>query len=319
MTPVRLMLVLTENDTLVDSRDPRALVEMAVEAERCGIDGVQLSEHVLLGPEAGAQGRMENLRDYAAPGNQDPSTSWPSSIVLMSAIAQATTRLRILAGAIIMPLRHPLVLAKELGTLDLLSQGRLIVLPTVSWHRDEYEALGVPFGERGRILDEQLEVMAKAWGPYPISHDGHYFSFNDVWLEPGAYRPTGPTLWFGGTGMNPALVRRLVRYGQGLDPFGALTDDDFALLAEGMREAGRDISELELVGGIRGTFAGPDDIAPLGPALESVAGQFEQGYTTISFKPAMFVRGADELPDFYRELIDAVTQIRASVGPAPRR
>ena len=74
---------------------------------------------------------------------------WPSSLVLLSAIAAATTRLRLAACAVIAPLRHPLLLARELGTLDLLSEGRLVVQPTVSWHRDEYEALGVPFRKRG--------------------------------------------------------------------------------------------------------------------------------------------------------------------------
>ena len=74
-------------------------------------------------------------------------------IVLMSAIAQATSTMRVVSGAIIAPLRHPLLLAKELGTLDLLSRGRLVVLPTVSWHADEYEALGIPFTkEDGEVV-----------------------------------------------------------------------------------------------------------------------------------------------------------------------
>src|SRR5687768_5742638 len=162
MAPPRLLLVLSENWTIVPPRDLRTLVRVAVEAERAGVDGVMLSEHVVLGRSAGAGGVMANPRDYAAPGNQDPAMPWPSSMVLMGAIAQATSTLRIVAGAIIAPLRHPLQLAKELATLDLLAEGRLVVLPTVSWHRDEYEALGVPFAQRGRILDEQLEVMRAA-------------------------------------------------------------------------------------------------------------------------------------------------------------
>ena len=308
---VRLLLVLTENDTLVDPRDVHGLVDLAVGAEAGGIDGVMMSEHVLLGPDSGAAGVMANPRDYAAPGNQSPSTAWPNSVVMLSAIAQATSTLRLVAGAIIAPLRHPLLLAKELGTLDLLSRGRLVVLPTVSWSRDEYAALGVPFTERGRILDEQLEVLAKAWGPFPISHDGHYFPFADVWLEPGAFRPQGPTMWFGGQGMHPPLIRRLARYGHGLNPFGALTDDDLAALAAGMREHGRDLAELELVGGIRGTFHGPDDLADLDQALESLPAQLAQGYTTICFKPAMFVDHVDRLPELYAELGEKVARIAA--------
>ena len=310
MPPVKLLMVLTENETLVGPRDLRGLVDVAVTAEAAGIDGVMLSEHVLLGPDSAAVGEMVNVRDYAAPGNQSPAYAWPSSVVLLSAIAQATTTLRLVAGAIIAPLRHPLLLAKELGTLDLLSQGRLVVLPTVSWSRDEYAALGVPFAERGKVLDEQLEVLAKAWGPYPLRHEGRYFSFGDVWLEPGAFRPEGPTMWFGGQGMHPPLVRRLARYGHGLNPFGPLTDDDLALLAAGMRAEGRDISELEMVGGIRGVFHGPDDLADLDQALESLPRQLAQGYTTICFKPAMFIDHVSEMQAFCRELVakvDALT------------
>lgn len=294
--PIRWLMVLTENDTIVDPRDLPGLVDLAVTAERAGADGVMLSDHVLLGPSAGEHGRMMNLRDYAAPGNQDPATAWPSSIVLLSAIAQATTTLRLVAGAIIFPLRHPLTLAKELGSLDLLSRGRLTVLPTVSWHQDEYAALGVDFRQRGAILDEQLRVMAQAWGPYPISNDGPFFPFRDVWLEPGAYRPEGPALWFGGQGMHPPLVRRIVQYGSGLNPFGALTADDLAMLEQGMIAAGRSMAELEMVGGIRGRFEGADDVADIDEALAALPQQLEQGYTTICFKPAMFVRTVDEVP-----------------------
>lgn len=311
-------MVLTENDDLVDPRDLGGLVHLAVTAEAHGIDGVMLSEHVALGPGAGSAGVLENTRDYAAPGNQDPATAWPSSIVLMSAIAQATTTLRIVAGAVIAPLRHPLLLAKELSTLDLLSRGRLVVLPSVSWHRDEYDALGVPFAERGRILDEQLEVLAKAWGPYPVRHDGPRFPFGDVWLEPGAWTTQGPPLWFGGQGMPAHVVRRVARYGSGLNPFGRVTEDDLALLAAGMREAGRDVSELELVGGVRGRFREADgtpiEVADVDEALADLPRQLAMGFTTICFKPAMFCRTVDEVPSLCRHLIAAGERAVAATG-----
>lgn len=113
------------------------------------MDAVMFSEHIVLGASAGAAGIRANPREYAAPGNQDPATPWPDSIVLMSGIAAATTRLRLVGAAIIAPLRHPLLLAHQLAALDLLSEGRLVIQPTVSWHRDEYDALGVPFSPRG--------------------------------------------------------------------------------------------------------------------------------------------------------------------------
>lgn len=299
---IRWVMVLTENDAIVDPRDLGGLVDLAVTAERCGVDAVMLSDHIALGPSAGANGVMQNLRDYAAPGNQDPATAWPSSIVLLAAIAQATTTLRLVAGAIIFPLRHPLQLAKDLGTLDLLSQGRLVVLPTVSWHEDEYTALGVPFRRRGAMLDEQLDVVTRAWRESPVRHEGEFYQFDDVWLEPGSFRPGGPPLWFGGQGMHPPLVRRIVQYGSGLNPFGTLTADDLGVLEAAMTEAGRSMSELELVGGIRGRFDGPDALADIDEALAALPRQVEQGYTSMCFKPAMFCRSVDEVPDLIAHL-----------------
>ena len=163
----KFTLILSENWTMTSGRDLPRLVRWAQEAEDAGFDSVMISEHVVLGPTAGDQGRMANPREYALPGNQDPATPWPSSIVLLSAIAAVTSRVRLVAGAIIAPLRHPLHLARELGTLDLLSGGRLVVIPTVSWHQDEYDALGVPFNKRGALLDEHLEVWRRCWTDSP--------------------------------------------------------------------------------------------------------------------------------------------------------
>ncbi len=312
MADVKLLMVLSENQSIVDPRDLLGLVRLAAEAEQAGVDGVQMSEHVVLGPSAGEHGIMGNPRDYAAPGNQDPATPWPHNLITLAAIGQATSVLRLVAGAVIMPLHHPLDLAKQFATLDLLSEGRLVVLPTVSWHRDEYDALGVAFGQRGRILDEQLEVLAAAWGPQPFRHDGDFFSFGDVWVEPGPYRPTGPVMWFGGQGMHEALVRRLVRYGSGLNPFGALTDDDLTMLSSAMTAAGRDLDELEMVGGIRGTFDGPNDVADVAVALEDLPRQLAQGFTTICFKPSMFIDDAADIGPFCRDLVRRVASMTAS-------
>ena len=115
---LKFVLVLTENWTMLPGTDLQALVRMAREAEDCGFDAVMLSEHVVLGRDAGAAGLMENPRDWAYPGNQDPATPWPSSLILLGAMAAVTSTLRLVAGAVIVPLRHPLLLAKELATLD---------------------------------------------------------------------------------------------------------------------------------------------------------------------------------------------------------
>jgi probable F420-dependent oxidoreductase len=286
------------------------LVRFAVTAEQAGIDGVMVSEHVVLGPSANAAGLPTNPRDYAMPGNQDPAMPWPSSIVLLSAIAAATTRLRLVAGAIISPLRHPLALAKDLATLDRLSLGRLVVLPTVSWHRDEYAALGVPFDRRGELLDEQLEIWSRAWTGSPVSFDGKHYHFGDVWVEPQPYRERGPQLWFGGSSVHPRLIKRLVRYGTGFNPLGQPDEAGLARLREAMRQAGRDPAELEYVGGTRGLFTSPDGVADLDTALAALPAQLARGFTTICVKPSQFIDDQAKIADFCEQLVAKVSRLR---------
>ncbi len=269
-SPLRALLVLSENWTLRPAPNLADLVDLAVEAEAVGVDGVMMSDHVVLGAGANARGLTANPREYAMPGNQDPAYPWPSPYMVLAAIAARTTRLRLVVGALISPLRHPLVSAKDLATLDQLSQGRLVVLPTVSWHDEEYAALGVPFHRRGAILDEQLEIWRRAWSGSPFHFHGEHYSFDDVWLEPRCVRREGPTLWFGGSTLHPAVIRRLVTYG-----------------------AGRSRDEIEMVGGLRGTFHSADAVADLDEAFEGVGPQVESGYRTFCFKPSMFTDDLD--------------------------
>jgi probable F420-dependent oxidoreductase len=301
--PPRLVLVLSENWTLVSPRELRALVRIAQQAEAEGIDGVMVSEHVVLGAGAGERGRPANPREYAAPGAQDPATPWPDSLALLAAVAQATSSLRLIAAAIIAPLRHPLLLAHQLATLDLLSEGRLVVQPTVSWHRAEYEALGVPFEQRGARLDEHLAAWRAVWRASPASFAGRHYRFEDVYLEPKPWRPEGPRLWFGGERLGPWIVRRLVAYGHGFHPFGQPTAEELEQLRRALRAGGRDPAEIELVGGIRGELPPGEGVASLERAAQAIPAQLEAGYTTICFKPSQFTADPAEVPAVCRRLV----------------
>lgn len=301
-----MLLILSENWTLASGRDLPALVRWAREAEDAGFDAVMLSEHVVLGPDAGAGGIMANPREYALPGNQDPYTPWPNSVALLSAIAAVTSRVRLVAGAILAPLRHPLLLARELGTLDLLSEGRLVVQPSVSWSRDEYAALGVPFDQRGRILDEQLAIMDLLWRSSPVSSQGEFFSFQDVYFEPKAYRPDGPRLWFGGQRLHRRLRHRLVRYGHGFHPLGQPAEAELRAVRAALAAAGRDPAELELVGGARPVFRDATSCADLGEALAAIPEQLALGFSTFCVKPSQFIDDPAQVGRFCRDVIRRV-------------
>ena len=292
MTSLRALMVLSENWTLRPTPELSDLVDLAVQAEALGVDGVMMSDHVVLGASANARGLSFNARDYAMPGNQDPDSPWPSPYMVLAAIAARTTTLRLVVGALISPLRHPLVSAKDLATLDQLSRGRLVVLPTVSWHDEEYAALGVTFHRRGAILDEQLEIWRRAWSGSPVHFHGEHYRFDDVWLEPRCLRPEGPTLWFGGSSLHPAVIRRLVAYGSGFNPLGQPLHHELEALDLALSHAHRTRDEIEMVGGLRGTFRTPDGAADLDEAIDDVAPQVASGYRTFCFKPSMFT---DEL------------------------
>lgn len=305
----RLVSVLTENWTMTDPRDLRGIVRMAQDAEDAGFDMVMVSDHVLLGPSAGNAGRMANPRDYAMPGNQDPLTAWPSNIVLLSAIAQATSRIRLGAIALIAPLRHPLVLAHDLAALDLLSEGRLVIQPTVSWHRDEYDAIGVDFTQRGRILDEQLQVLKAVWQASPASFHGEHFAFDDVHLEPKPWTPAGPAMWFGGERVHPKIVERLVAFGSGFHPVGRVDADDIERLRALLTAAGRSTSDFEMVGGTRVEFPSDDSCAPLPEALQEIPRQMELGFTTFCIKPSIFIDDRSAHRAFCGEVVRRVAAL----------
>jgi probable F420-dependent oxidoreductase len=306
--PLKIVLILSENWTLTPPRDLRALVRFAVEAEDAGIDAVMVSEHVVLGPSADTDGVPSNPREYALPGNQDPATPWPDSLTLLSAIAGATSRIRLVAGAVIPPLRHPLLIAKQVATLDLLSEGRLVVQPTVSWHRDEYEALGVPFERRGELLDEHLAAWQVLWRNTPATFQGAHYRFDDVYFEPKPFR-SGPTLWFGGSSLHEALVRRIVEYGSGFNPLGRPKPEELDRLSAAMTAAGRDIGELEMVGGTRASFPDGSSVALLGPALDTLPEQIAAGFTTFCIKPSQFIDDAARIGAWCSEVVDRVNAL----------
>ncbi len=298
-----MLMILTENETLVDRNDLGGLIRLAVIAEQEGFDAVMLSEHVALGPSANANGLPPNPRMYAAPGNQDPRMSWPSTIVMAAAIAQATTSIRIVLGALITPLRHPVVLAKDLATLDRLSEGRLVVQPTVSWHEDEYAAVGVAFDQRGQILDEQLEAMSRLWGPSPATFHGNHFDFTDVYCEPKPWRPEGPPLWFGGQSLHAPLLRRLSLRGSGFHPFGTPTITELEALDAAMAANGRSIDDLERIGGTRATFSTSDDTADVMASMSSFGEQLAAGYTTFCMKPSQHTDDPTDVREICQQMV----------------
>jgi probable F420-dependent oxidoreductase len=132
--------------------DPQALIDYAVKAEALGFDSIWVWDHIFLGV--------------------DPPFPVIDSLTLLSAVAARTTKIKLGTGVLVLPLRNPVVLAKELSSLDLVAQGRLLLGMASGWYKREFDAVGVPFRERGRIMDRNLEILRRLWTEEQV--DGEY-------------------------------------------------------------------------------------------------------------------------------------------------
>lgn len=134
-------------------------------------------------------------------------------VAMAAAYAALTTRLRVGIGVVVAPARHPFLLAKQLATVDYLSEGRLVAGLGIGINPADYASVGIPFGQRGRRQDELVPALRAAWAGGAVAFAGAHHRFTDVWLEPGPHRPGGPPLWIGGT--SPVALRRAGRLGDG--------------------------------------------------------------------------------------------------------
>jgi alkanesulfonate monooxygenase SsuD/methylene tetrahydromethanopterin reductase-like flavin-dependent oxidoreductase (luciferase family) len=130
-----------------------------------------------------------------------------------------------------------------------------------------------------------------------------------VYLEPKPYRPSGPVLWFGGSSLHDRLLRRIVAYGRGFNPLGSPTPEDLERIEEAMAEAGRDIRELEMIGGTRGAFTDTTSVADLEQALASIPAQVARGFTSICIKPSQFTDDPAEVGPLCREIVARVSAL----------
>lgn len=176
------------------------LGDFALEAERLGLDSLWVVDHVLV-----AQPRYK--------------TTWLEPLTVLSSIAARTKRIKIGTSVLILPLRNIILLAKTLATIDHLSGGRLIVGVGAGWHRGEFDALGVNFSKRGKLMDEQLRILRELLEGKSVTYQGHFHRFSDVKIWPESVQHP-PPIWVGGGSMGPnvklePVFRRVALLGDG--------------------------------------------------------------------------------------------------------
>ncbi|WP_175775202.1 LLM class flavin-dependent oxidoreductase [Burkholderia anthina] len=131
--------------------DAAELVEYGVKMEELGFDSLWVWDHILLGV--------------------DPNFPIIDSLTLLTAIAARTKRIRLSTGILVLPLRNPVVLAKQLSSMDQISNGRLLLAMAAGWYKREFDAVGVPYEQRGRVMDENLEIMRRFWSEDLVAGD----------------------------------------------------------------------------------------------------------------------------------------------------
>jgi len=299
----KLTVLLSELDTLIKPKEERLVLKFAQQAEDAGWYGIHIIDHIVMGPSSGINGLPENPRAFRWIGNQAPDQHMPSQIVIMSAIAAVTSRIRLMATATLTPLQHPLLNAKHWATLDLISGGRVTITPIGGWQREEYEAMGIPFEERGRRLDEQLEIMHLVWRETPASYAGEFYSFTDIYVMPKPVQPGGPEIIIGGDRLSKKVIRRIVKYGSGYTLTSAPDPQGLALLSAAMAQVGRKLSELKTSGLIFPVFTTPNRPADLARSIETSLPQLIQtGVDSVTIKPSQFIDDPSAMPAFLREV-----------------
>lgn len=233
--------------------DPERAVALAEIAEEAGFESLWAPEHIVV------PGEMDPIYGFSDDGTLDKLGSVggiPDPLIWFAFVASRTKRIKFGTGVMLLGERNPVHTAKEAATLDVLSQGRLMLGIGVGWCKEEYEALGVSWPNRGARLDEYIVAVRALWTEHEATFHGEFVSFDRAKSEPKPFNGPIP-LHVGGTS-EPA-ARRAGRTGDGFFPAISPTEEVYTELPkllgwvrEGAREAGRDPDKIEITsGGVR--------------------------------------------------------------------
>jgi len=208
------------------------VVRIAVLAEELGFDSVWVADHLL---NVGYLHERIAARPYYHP------------LAILAYAGARTSHVSLGTSVLVLPFRHPVELAKFAATLDHLSDGRLILGVGAGGLEAEFDALGIPWHERGALSDESLEVIRELWTQALPSHSGARWRFSQVAFAPKPLRQPHPPLWIGGAGA--AARRRVARLGDGWHPTGISIEEFRAgciQIRRAASEAGRDPSRIQM-------------------------------------------------------------------------
>ena len=230
---------------------PDTMATLVERAEEMGFDLVSVSDHVVI-PRA-----IDSTYPYSATGqwSGDASGDCLEQLTLLTYVAARTKSLRLLTSVMVLPQRPPVLTAKMLASLDVLSGGRLIYGVGAGWMREEFQALGAPsFDDRGKVLDDYLRAFKELWTNERPAYNGEFAQFNHIAFAPKPVQRPHPPIWIGGE--SNAALKRVARLGDAWYPIGSnprhpmgtveQMTEALGRLFQYCSEAGRDPAEIDL-------------------------------------------------------------------------
>lgn len=270
---------------------PESMAAFATAAEEVGVDAIALTDH---------PAPSKKWLDHGGHETLDPFTG-------LSFFAAVTSRVRLMTYLVVVPYRNPLLLAKCMTSLDIVSSGRATFVLGAGYLRSEFSALGVEFEQRNELFDEAVDVLRGVWSTDRFEFAGEHFTARGVIMTPGPVQRPHPPLWVGGNA--PRSRERAARWGQGWAPMWAnaqfasttrttpIDDDDdlrqaISDLAARLDRHGRSLADVDLVAWAKPWGAtGPDEYVDGIGALEELGAT----WTTVGIDTTSFGAALDDL------------------------
>ncbi len=233
--------------------EPDALADIAKLGDQLGFFCMVMPDHILQPNQINSTYPYSLTGDILAAG-QSGDGEWPEQITTLAYLAGVTERIKLVTSVMIIPYRNPILTAKMLSTLDMLSKGRLILGAGVGWMEEEFELLDAPpFAERGAVTNEYLQAFIELWTNDDPKFEGKYVNFSDITFLPKPVQKPYPPIWIGG--QSKPAIRRAAHIGDCWHPVGAIPAaplepeelaENLVLLHQYAEKAGRDPATIQV-------------------------------------------------------------------------
>lgn len=226
------------------------MFNLARAADAAGVDRLMASDHVVFGERLEEYGRPEIGGSKGGKQPTGPDGHWLEPLTALAVVSGMTKRIRLRTHILIAALRRPVVLAKTTSTIDVLSGGRLDLGVGVGWQKEEYDAAGLSFEGRGKLLDHTMDVVTTLWKNQRAEFNSPELSFANIHQMPKPLQPGGVPIWTSGT-IRSTTIRRIAKYGPRWIPWGPEAADlvnTGPQMREEVQKAGGSIENFQISG-----------------------------------------------------------------------